>query len=121
MPKNTHQGIHVDGFKADRKGASNRALNIPIRNCGIGSMDWFGGPSYSLEVKKVQNFKANLKKSKTKYLKINWNGEPKLIGSVTIDVPHLVRIDVPHQAINLCKENERVMLSIRFDPDPKWV
>lgn len=121
LPPDTEQGIHVDGFEADRAGASNRALNIPIRNCGIGSMDWFGGPGYSLEVKKVADRKANSKKSSTRYLKINWNGKPRVVGSVTIDVPYIVRIDVPHQAINRCKDNPRVMLSIRFNKDPKWV
>ena len=61
------------------------------------------------------------KTNSNKYLKLEWDGEPKLLASVTIKDPHLVRIDVPHQAINLCKEKPRVMLSIRFTPDLKWL
>ena len=119
LGKDKAQGLHIDGFRADRSGASNYALNIPIRNTGIGSMDWYGEAPYQLEVQKMGN--ATVMGRKAKYLKLEWDGEPKLIASVTIKDPHLVRIDVPHQAINLCKEKPRVMLSIRFTPDLKWL
>jgi len=115
LEKNTIQGVHVDGFRADRKDASDMALNIPIRNCGIGSMDWYGGPKYTLEEKTVAESR------RTKYLKLNWESKPEVVASVTIDTPHLVRIDRPHQAKNLCPDKPRVMLSIRFTPDLKWL
>ncbi|MDB2315622.1 hypothetical protein N9V27_01465 [bacterium] len=122
LGKDKAQGLHIDGFRADRSGASNYALNIPIRNTGIGSMDWYGGAPYRLEVQQIADATVMGRKTNSnKYLKLEWEGEPKLIESVTIKDPHLVRIDVPHQAINLCKEKPRYMLSIRFTPDLKWL
>ena len=85
-------------------------------------MDWYGGSPYRLEVQKIADATVMGRKTNSnKYLKLEWDGEPKLLASVTIKDPHLVRIDVPHQAINLCKEKPRVMLSIRFTPDLKWL
>ena len=122
LPKDKAQGLHIDGFRADRSGASDYALNIPSRNCGIGSMDWHGGAPYHMEVQKIADATVMGRKTNSnKYLKLIWEGEHRVIDSVTITTPHLVRIDVPHQAINLCKENPRIMLSIRFKPDLKWI
>jgi len=142
------QGLHVDGF-ADRvnniinsrTGASDIALNIPIYNCGQGTMHWYGGAKFSLIEKEVNQEKIkkhgarvqthdfglahNKMRSpprsgrKKKFLKLTWEGEPVEIDHVLIDQPHLVRINVPHQTAN-ASTDRRMMLSLRFDPELKF-
>ena len=129
---NSEQGLHVDGFTKSRTNAADVALNIPIYNCSQGTMHWYGGAEYTLEereVNKDQEHKfgsrikmsiANSKRGATKYLKLTWNGDPVEIDQTLVDQPCLVRIDVPHQAINTSNDR-RIMLSLRFDPDLKFI
>lgn len=100
------QDMHVDGFKTDRKGASNTALNIPILNCENCPMHWYSG-NYTLQ----ENLGFGLG-----YLKLKWTGDPVRIASAIIDKPTFVKIDVPHQIENP-NPTPRLMLSVRFVND----
>lgn len=104
-PKNV-QGLHVDGFSVDRVGASNWALNLPITE--VGEMFWYGGKFSLSEAVGGQGLK---------YLRLNWEEEHHVIASAVIDRPTIVRIDVPHQVVNQSKNNRRMILSARFNPD----
>lgn len=99
------QGMHVDGFSAERKGASNWALNIPIAEVGV--MSWYGGDYDLVESNNGQGLG---------YLKLDWKGEMSLLGSVSVDRPTIVKIDIPHQVINHSTKR-RLVLSLRFSPD----
>ena len=107
VPPESKVNIHIDGYTAERKNASNYAMNIPIENCDQGVMNWYNG-DYTLEEKMTTE---NLK-----HLKIKWNGEPELVCSKIIDVPCIVKVDAPHNAENLGNKH-RLILSIRFNPD----
>jgi len=100
------QELHVDGFTAQRIGASNWALNLPITE--VGEMLWYGGKFNLDETANGQGLK---------YLKLNWQEEPRVIKSVIVDRPTVVRVDIPHQVINQSREHRRLMLSARFTPD----
>ena len=101
------QGLHVDGFNTQRIGASNWALNLPITE--VGEMLWYGG-KFNLAV-------ADSGTSALKYLKLNWQEEPRVIESLIVDRPTIVRVDIPHQVINQSRERRRLVLSARFTPD----
>ena len=107
VPPQSKVNIHIDGYTAERKDASNYAMNIPIENCEHGVMNWYSG-DYTLEEKMTTE---NLK-----HLKIKWNKEPELVCSKIIDVPCIVKVDAPHNAVNL-GDKHRLILSIRFKPD----
>lgn len=100
------QDLHVDGFDLDRINASNTALNLPILNCEHGPMSWYEG-----------DFVLTKSPFKTiKYLKINWQSEPKLAVTKIINKPTFVKIDIPHHIENQSSD-PRLMLSIRFTKD----
>lgn len=100
------QDLHVDGFDPERINASNTALNLPILNCENGPMYWYDGDFFLTK----SPFKT------IKYLKINWNGEPKLAATKIINKPTFVRINIPHHIENR-SNSPRLMLSIRFTKD----
>jgi len=100
------QDLHIDGFDVNRINASNTALNLPILNCNNGPMSWYNG-----------SFFLTKSPSKTiKYLKINWQEEPKLAITKVIDKPTFVKINIPHHIENQ-SDSPRLMLSIRFVND----
>lgn len=107
VPAQSKVNIHIDGYTAERKDASNYAMNIPIENCEQGIMHWYNG-DYTLEEKMTTE---NLR-----HLKIKWNSDPELICSKIIDVPCIVKVDTPHNVENL-GDKQRLILSIRFKPD----
>lgn len=107
VPAESKVNIHIDGYTAERKNASNYAMNIPIENCEQGVMHWYSG-DYILEEKMTSE---NLK-----HLKIKWTNEPELAYSKIIDVPCIVKVDIPHNVENLGNKH-RSILSIRFKPD----
>lgn len=98
------QEIHVDGYNVTRTRSSDTALNIPIKSHG--QMTWYSG-RYSLEEAST---------SKVRYLKLNWLDTPTVQDSIMVDSPYVVKIDVPHNVVNL-DNSIRVILSIRFSPD----
>jgi len=100
------QITHIDGYSTSRVGASNTALNIPIKS--IGQMTWYSG-DYHLEEQADSS-------SKIKYLNLNWLSEPSIKDIAVIDSPTIVRINVPHRVINLHNE-PRIVISIRYSPD----
>ena len=100
------QGMHVDGFRLDRAGASNSALNLPILNCNESPMYWYDG-AYQLSKSDT---------SAIDYLKINWQSTPTLVATQVINVPTVVKIDTPHHVENK-SSGPRLMLSIRFETD----
>ena len=100
------QDLHVDGFDVNRINASNTALNLPILNCENGPMYWYDG-----------DFVLTKSPFKTiKYLKINWQSEPRLAATKIINKPTFVKINIPHHIENQ-SSNPRLMLSIRFTKD----
>jgi hypothetical protein len=107
VPPHSKVNIHIDGYTAERKDASNYAMNIPIENCEEGVMHWYSG-DYILEEKMTTE--------KLRHLKIKWNSEPALVFSKVIDVPCIVKVDTPHNVENL-GDKHRLILSIRFKPD----
>jgi hypothetical protein len=107
VPPESKVNIHIDGYTAERKDASNYAMNIPIENCEQGVMHWYSG-DYTLEEKMTSE---NLR-----HLKIKWNGDPEVLCSKIIDVPCIVKVDTPHNVENLGNKH-RLILSIRFRPD----
>jgi hypothetical protein len=100
------QDLHVDGFDPARTNASNTALNLPILNCENGPMSWYDGDFFLTR----SPFKT------IKYLKINWNSEPKLAVTKVINRPTFVKINIPHHIENQ-SNSPRLMLSIRFVKD----
>ena len=100
------QDLHVDGFDPARTNASNTALNLPILNCDNGPMSWYDGDFFLTR----SPFKT------IKYLKINWNSEPKLAVTKVINRPTFVKINIPHHIENQ-SDSPRLMLSIRFVKD----
>ena len=107
VPPESRVNIHIDGYTAERKDASNYAMNIPIENCDQGVMHWYRG-DYILEEKMTLE--------KLKHLKIKWSSDPELVFSKTIDAPCIVKVDTPHNVENLGNKH-RLILSIRFTPD----
>ncbi len=101
-------GIHIDGYSLTRKNASNYALNIPIANCEQGYMNWYGGEYRLSETKTAEGLGL---------LKIHWNCDPEIIEQTIIDVPTIVKVDLPHNVENRNPDKHRLMLSIRFLPD----
>lgn len=99
--------LHVDGYTLNRDNARNYALNIPLVNCDLGVMHWFGG-DYTLTEEKTDEA--------LQYLKITWNSPPHIITSAVIDKPAVVKVDVPHNVHNHSSKH-RIILSLRFDPD----
>jgi len=114
-----HQGLHIDGFRLDRRKAADIALNVPIENCTDSRMVWYDGEYTAIENSKPPlNLATN--GPRTKYLELSWKGDPMLLDHVVINCPMLVRINIPHQVVNN-SENRRVMLSLRFTPDIEWL
>ena len=101
-------GIHIDGYSLERKNASNFALNIPIQNCEQGYMNWYGGEHTLSETKTAEGLGL---------LKIHWNCDPEIIEQTIIDVPTIVKVNLPHNVENRHPDKHRLMLSIRFTPD----
>jgi hypothetical protein len=97
--------MHVDGFSTERKGACDWALNIPIAS--VGEMSWYGG---DYELAKTANGQG------LGYLEPVWKTEMRLLDSVSVDRPTIVKINVPHQVINHSTQR-RLVLSLRFTPD----
>jgi hypothetical protein len=101
------QSIHVDGYRLDRAGARNWALNIPIRNTLDSEQIWYNG-QYMLESREDPGM--------PKYLELQWLAEKEEAYRCVIRQPTLVRINIPHHVINY-SDQSRFMLSVRFDPD----
>lgn len=87
------------------------AINLPIANCDNTLMNWFNFPVAELE---HINDRGNRYRSLP--LNFDWN-TLELLDSVELTDPHLLRIDVPHNVVNN-KDLYRMILSIRFDPQP---
>lgn len=104
---NTTGSIHVDGFSLERKNASNFAINIPIENCDLGVMNWYGGEYFLSETKTKEDLM---------YLKLNWKEEPKVVYSEVINSPTIVKVNIPHNVENMM-DKHRLILSIRYVPD----
>jgi len=104
---NNVQGIHVDGYSQTRQGSSSWALNIPVLNCTQGEMVWYQGD---------YTYTPAINESSIGYLHIDWKDGPHRLDSSIIDVPTIVKVDIPHNVINH-SDKRRLMLSVRFTPD----
>jgi hypothetical protein len=112
VPKDNPAVYHIDG---DGTGnfpyeTPRWALNIPLYNCDQGEMFWVNG-DYETE--------TIVSEHGIPYLNIIWKSEPKIVESVVVDKPTIVKIDVPHKVINHM-DSVRMMLTIRFEPDIDW-
>jgi hypothetical protein len=104
---NNVQGLHVDGYSESRDGSSNWALNIPVLNCTQGEMIWYTG---------TYTYIPATNKSNIKFLQLQWQGELPKLNSRIIDIPTIVKVDIPHSVVNH-SDKRRLMLSVRFTPD----
>lgn len=97
--------IHKDGNDEHPKFL---ALNLPLFGCNNSLMHWW------------DNVEIDYSSSTYKYGKNikMFSGSNKVIThSLELSIPHLVRIDLPHNVANL-KDSPRAILSIRFKPEP---
>lgn len=98
--------IHVDG---DKQYPKFLALNLPIVGCENSTMNWWEHASYAETLNTGRYYGATTDMYDS-------NGLPPT-HTCSLTTPALVQINVPHNAINP-QEHERVILSIRFKPEP---
>jgi hypothetical protein len=98
--------IHVDGDSEDK--LRFLAINIPIANCEGTYQNYYAIPTSELEF--IED-RGNRYRAYTK------EPRPGVFDRVEIVEPHLLRVDMPHDVDN-DKDTYRVMLSIRFEPQP---
>jgi hypothetical protein len=103
--------IHKDGV--DRQ----CAINIPIKNCNFGVMEWFSPSAFSDFF--VGNDYTTIRITNEE-LKKNTKIDIPAIHSTVVDVPSLVNTDVWHRIDNRTNDNSRWMLSIRFKNNPTF-
>jgi hypothetical protein len=98
--------IHVDGDSEEKE--RYLAINLPIANCAGTYQNYYTIPTAELEF--IED-RGNRYKAYTK------EPRPEIFDRVEIVEPHLLRVDMPHDVDNE-QDAYRVMLSIRFDPQP---
>jgi hypothetical protein len=98
--------IHVDGDSEDK--LRYLAINLPIANCAGTYQNYYAIPTSNLEF--IED-RGNRYRAYTK------EARPEIIDKVEITEPYLLRVDMPHDVDNE-QDTYRVMLSIRFDPQP---
>jgi hypothetical protein len=98
--------IHVDGDSESK--LRYLAINLPIANCERTYQNYYAIPTSELEF--IED-RGNRYRAYTKEVR------PDVVDRVEITEPHLLRIDMPHDVDNN-KNTYRVMMSVRFDPQP---
>ncbi len=97
--------IHVDGNSEHPKFL---ALNLPLFGCKDSLMHWWD----NVELDHVSDTDKY-----GKGIKMLDGPDKAITHSLELSTPHLVRIDLPHNVINL-KDSPRAILSLRFKPEP---
>jgi hypothetical protein len=103
--------IHHDVMDESR--ISTVALNVPIYNTEGSYMEWWDG-DYDSFILYTDNTRT------VKHVHLDWKSEPVLLHRMEITRPTLVRIDIPHRAVNPQPRN-RMMMSLRFSPELKFL
>lgn len=99
--------IHHDVM--DETKISTVALNVPIYNTEGSYMEWWDG-EYDSFVLYTDNTRT------VKHVHLEWKTDPVMLHRIEILRPTLVRIDIPHRAVNPQPRN-RMMMSLRFSPE----
>jgi hypothetical protein len=97
--------IHIDGNNEYPKFL---ALNLPITGCDSSAMNWWTQAEVAGVVSDSKYYGTGLTIFES-------SSEPTY--SCALTGPALVQINLPHNVINMQK-NERIVLSIRFRPEP---
>lgn len=104
--------IHVDGI--DRK----CALNIPLRDCHLGVMEWYPNSGLTAKVYRGPNTISTVAKEELALYPGRWphHGE----SSTVVNRPAVVRTNVWHRVDNRGNPQHRYMLSLRFKSNPTF-
>ena len=98
--------IHTDGDSEDK--LRYLAINLPIANCENTYQNYYAIPTTELEFIEDRGHRYRAYKKEPR---------PEIFDRVEIVEPHLLRVDMPHDVDNE-QDTYRVMLSVRFDPQP---
>lgn len=98
--------IHIDGDSESK--LRYLAINLPIANYKGTYQNYYAIPSSEFEF--IED-RGNRYRAYTK------EPRPPIFDRVEITEPHIIRVDMPHDVDN-DKDTFRVMLSIRFNPQP---
>lgn len=104
-PKNSFQGIHIDGVKEK---IISSAINIPLKGCENSFQIWYKG-NYSTNLISVPG---------NTYHNIIWKDGPVEDARLQVDQPYMVRVDKPHSALS--GNTERWVITIRFKTNPQF-
>jgi hypothetical protein len=102
---NTDIPIHVDGSEEYPKFL---ALNLPLFGCENSLMQWWDNVEL-VSISNTEEYANNIK--------IFDSPNKTVSHSLELSLPHLVRIDLPHNIVNL-KDTPRAIFSMRFKPEP---
>lgn len=100
-------GIHVDGTLPDYP--KFLALNLPVLNCTNSHMVWWD----NVEVQQEMQFNEYGGK-----IQIYDSPYKTIIDKLELTSPHLVKINYPHSVDNSLNNYPRIILSLRFKPEP---
>lgn len=106
MYNNNHSIIHIDKFIHDAR------INIPIINCKGTKTMFFSGGEYEL----IHN-----PRTQTNAKKLKSSTNLKLVDSIEIDSPVVIRVNEPHTVIMNVNNAPRITLSLGFDKDPVFL
>ena len=106
-PANSTIAIHVDGQLPEFP--KFLALNLPLINCTDSHMVWWD----NVEVVESKQFNEYGGK-----IRLFDSPNKKIISKLELTDPYMVRVDVPHSVDNTDNNNPRVILSLRFSPEP---
>jgi hypothetical protein len=106
-PSFSSTGIHVDGVLPDYPKFV--ALNLPILTCNNSHMVWWNN------VQVINEIQFNEYGGK---IRIFDSPDKEVLEKLELSSPHFVRIDVPHNVDNTKNSAPRIILSLRFKPEP---
>ncbi len=112
-PAGAEQEIHVDCSSAEELELIRCAINFPIENCDTSNMLWYQG-DYTCDTAEYMG-KDNIKR---KYVTLNWSSEPEELDRTVIDVPTLVKVNIPHRVETI--QQHRKLLTFRFKGNPDY-
>lgn len=104
--------IHADGVSAER--TRHCGLNFPIANCEFTYMNWFGNHPVDSEPKDVVSRVPARYPIDLAMANATWTPSHQL----ELKRPAVVRTDVWHNIDNSRQENQRKIVSVRFEGNP---
>jgi hypothetical protein len=112
-PANFPQPLHLDCNNDNPPQLINCGINIPITNCDDSYMEWYTG-DYATSVNAVTGNDGVVRK----FIELDWKEHPTLIDKVIIDVPTLVKVNVPHKVTVI--DRTRSLITLRFQDNPAF-